>query len=225
METIPVFPLGSVLFPGMPVALRIFEERFLVLLSRVLDGSGEFGVVLIERGSEVGGGDARFPVGTVARLTRCDLRDGHVAVMAVGGRRFEVVEWLEDDPHPLARVRYLPPLAWSGELLPLRDAAEVAVRRTLRRAGEYSPLPWPADVLLADDPVIATWQLAGISPLGPLDHVRLLRATSTRELLELLTGLTEAIEETIDVAGAGGLWGTDRLPLSGQLQPDEDEDP
>jgi Lon protease-like protein len=60
---LPMFPLGSVLFPHMPLPLRVFEERYLVMLSRILaDDPAEFGVVLIERGQEVGGGD---------RATRC----------------------------------------------------------------------------------------------------------------------------------------------------------
>ena len=58
MTLLPMFPLGSVLFPAMPLALRVFEERYLKLMGAILeDEPSEFGVVLIERGSEVGGGD------------------------------------------------------------------------------------------------------------------------------------------------------------------------
>ena len=69
-----MFPLGSVLLPGMPLALRVFEPRYVELLSTVLgDTDREFGVVLIERGSEVGGGDVRFGAGTVARIETVEL--------------------------------------------------------------------------------------------------------------------------------------------------------
>ena len=56
-----MFPLGTVLFPHTPLALRIFEQRYLMMLGRVLDDDEpSFGVVLIERGSEAGGGDQRI---------------------------------------------------------------------------------------------------------------------------------------------------------------------
>ena len=58
MPVIPMFPLGSVLFPAMPLALRVFEERYLKMMGALLDAEEPiFGVVLIERGSEVGGAD------------------------------------------------------------------------------------------------------------------------------------------------------------------------
>lgn len=206
MITLPVFPLGSVLLPGMPVALRIFEERFVVMLSRVLeDDSAEFGVVLIERGSEVGGGDDRFDVGTVARVTSCDVKQNWISVVAVGGRRFEVVDWLPEDPYPQARVRWLPRLDWTPRLQPLRDQTEAVVRRTLARSSEYSNQQWPVDVALDEDPVIAAWQLAGIAPLGPLDKLGLLRSTTTRELLTRIQGLTEAAADMLELGGLGGL--------------------
>jgi len=99
MPEIPMFPLGSVLFPAMPLALRVFEERYLKMMGAILDNEpSEFGVVLIERGFEVGGGDKRFDVGTTARILQIEAPDGPLAVVARGGRRFRVSQWLEDDP-------------------------------------------------------------------------------------------------------------------------------
>src|SRR2546423_12883872 len=63
-----MFPLGNVLFPHGQLPLHIFEPRYRALAETCLAGDGEFGVVLIERGSEVGGGDTRFTIGTVARI-------------------------------------------------------------------------------------------------------------------------------------------------------------
>lgn len=212
---LPIFPLGSVLLPSMPISLRIFEPRFQVLLSRALEGSGEFGVVLIERGSEVGGGDQRFAAGTVARITSCHLQESWINVVALGGRRFEVEEWLSDDPHPQASVRLVPPLTWSEGLWSRRTHAERIVRRALARASEYRNQRWPSDVELADDPAMAVWQLAGIAPLGPLDQLALLRSASMGELLDRLVGLTEAAAETMamvdldDLGLAGGFGGDD----------------
>ena len=58
-----MFPLGTVLFPHAPLPLHIFEPRYRALVQECIDGDGEFGVVLIERGFEVGGGDTRFGTG------------------------------------------------------------------------------------------------------------------------------------------------------------------
>ncbi len=78
------------------------------LVKDCLAGDGEFGVVLIERGQEVGGGDVRFGVGTVARIVQtAELPDGRWLVDAVGTERFRVTEWLPEDPYPLAMVEAL----------------------------------------------------------------------------------------------------------------------
>ena len=61
---LPMFPLGTVLFPHALLPLRVFEPRYRTMTAHVMRGDAEFGVVLIERGSEVGGGDIRFDVGT-----------------------------------------------------------------------------------------------------------------------------------------------------------------
>jgi Lon protease-like protein len=216
MTSLAIFPLGSVLFPAMPTALRIFEERYVVMLSRVLQRDpAEFGVVLIERGSEVGGGDHRFPIGTVARITQWQATQGLIGLLALGDQRFEVTEWLREDPHPQAMVREVPRLQWSEELQPLRAQAEQVVRRTLARASEFGDQRWSAGVSLDQDPVQAAWQLAGIAPLGPLDQVRLLRSTSTEELLRGIIELTTAAAETLtlswpeDLDGLGDLSGGD----------------
>lgn len=181
----------------MPLQLRVFEDRYLIMLSRILESdSPEFGVVLIERGQEVGGGEQRFPYGTVARITQMVAPEGFVGLIAQGGRRFEVLEWLEEDPHPLASIRDLPELTWDDSLQPLRDRAERDVRRALARASEFSDLMWSPDVELSDDPTAAAWQLAGIAPLGPMDQVSLLRSATMQELLDSVIDYTAAVGET-----------------------------
>jgi Lon protease-like protein len=195
MPTMPMFPLGSVLFPKMPLPLRIFEPRYLAMLGSILAHEpSEFGVVLIERGNEVGGGDQRMGIGTVAQIVELDTSAEAVLVVALGGRRFEVTEWHPDDPFPQAEVRPVPELEWSDDLAPLRDRAEGVVRRALARATEWGEAGWPADVELADDPVSAAWQLAAVAPLGPLDQVALLRSTSAEQLLHRTIDLVTAVQ-------------------------------
>lgn len=191
-----MFPLGSVLFPHLPLHLRVFEERYLVMLSRMLEREdAEFGVVLIERGQEVGGGEHRFGYGTVAQITQIGAQEGFVGLVAQGERRFRVQEWLAETPHPRAAVEDLPDLEWDESLQGLREQAERLVRRTLAQASEFTEQQWPADVELSDDPVAAAWQLAGIAPVGPLDQMALLRADSMESLLaRVIESTTEAAD-------------------------------
>lgn len=202
LVTMPMFPLGSVLFPAMPLGLRVFEPRYLQLLQDVLpDETAEFGVVLIERGQEVGGGEKRFDIGTIAQVADLKVADGYLSVLGEGTRRIEVVEWLTDAPYPRARVRELTPLEWDEELGERRAQTEGLVRRTLARASEFDDVAWTASVQLADDPVEALWQLAAIAPLGPLDQIGLLRCASARELLDAVFVATEEVGETFDARG------------------------
>ncbi|MFD1714302.1 LON peptidase substrate-binding domain-containing protein [Amnibacterium flavum] len=202
MSAFPMFPLGTVLFPSMPAVLRIFEERYLVMLARVLeDETSEFGIVLIERGTEVGGGEHRFDVGSVAKITQLLEGEGFVGVVAEGTRRFEVEEWLDDDPYPRARVRFLPELVWDDAYQPLFDETEKVVRRSLAQASEFEEQRWSSDVELVDDPVSAAWQLAGVAPIGELDQISLLRAETLDVLLtevqRLTLGALEAITSSL----------------------------
>jgi Lon protease-like protein len=206
VSDIPMFPLGSVLFPAMPLALRVFEPRYLQMLQDVLpDGTAEFGVVLIERGQEVGGGEKRFGIGTIAQVADLKVGDGFLSVLGEGTRRLEVVEWLAEDPYPRARVRELPPLVWDEAEQERRDQTEALVRRTLARVSEYEDLAWSPAVQLSDDPVDALWQLAAIAPLGPLDQLGLLRCRSARELLDAIFAATQDAGEILDARGPGHL--------------------
>ena len=202
-----MFPLGSVLFPAMPLPLRVFEDRYLTMLAHVLqDEPPEFGVVLIERGQEVGGGDTRFDIGTVARIADLDVADSAVGMLALGGQRFEVLAWGEEDPFPTAEIRILPELVWDETLRDMLRDAERAVRSGLAIASEYVELAWSPDTELAESPVDAAWQLAAIAPLGALDQIELLRSTSIDSLLSRIVELTRASLDSIrfswtDMAG------------------------
>jgi len=198
MTGFPMFPLGSVLFPHMPLPLRVFEERYMVMLAGILqDEPSEFGVVLIERGQEVGGGEKRFTVGTVARIVQLEAGEGFIALLAQGDRRLEVAEWLDDDPFPRADARFLDDLEWDDALADLFESTEKTVRRALAVASEFVDQQWAVDVELSDDPVAAAWQLAAIAPLGGLDQVELLRSATLRELLESTARLTDVATETM----------------------------
>ena len=195
MSTLPMFPLGSVLFPSMILPLHVFEPRYRALVEDCVAGNGEFGVVLIERGSEVGGGDVRTDVGTVAQVLEIErFDDGRCALAAVGTRRFRVDRWLDDDPYPRAEVT-----DWDDsapESLDL-DEVDALFRRALALAAELGEAPAPMDVELAEDAGLATFQMAALAPLGPADRQVLLATEGAearvRLLAEQLADMTELL--------------------------------
>ncbi|MFE7843654.1 LON peptidase substrate-binding domain-containing protein [Microbacterium sp. NPDC057407] len=184
MDAVAMFPLGSVLFPYTPLVLRVFEPRYLMMMGRLLDVEGpEFGVVLIERGLEAGGGDERSSLGTMARIIQVEAGAEDLYVVAVGGERITVDQWRDDDPHPVADVSAVAPLTWDEALTPLHREAERIVRRLATLASAIGEARWDPATALSEDPVEAAWQLAAIAPLGEYDRFRLLGSTSLGGLL------------------------------------------
>lgn len=174
-----MFPLGTVLLPGAVLPMRVFEPRYQRLLDDVLPDSRRFGVVLIERGSEVGGGDVRAQVGTVAEIARAEpVDDGTWKLVVVGEDRFEVEQWLPDDPYPRARVRVLEaePAPTAEELRGVADAV-TALSSALAAAG----MPGPTEAFRVDElderarRQMVWWAVSAAHP-GPLDAQRVLAA-------------------------------------------------
>jgi Lon protease-like protein len=202
----PMFPLGTVLFPGMPLPLHVFEPRYRALTRDVLAGDHEFGVVLIERGSEVGGGDQRFDVGAVARVVEAaETPDGRWALLAVGVRRLRVRQWLPDDPYPRAEVVELddgPVGEGYGDAL---AGAARSVRKGQALLSELEAVPAPGPAFeLVDDPLLAGWQLAAMAPLGPADRLRVLAEDDPPRRLLLLTELAEDAATVLAYRLSGG---------------------
>ena len=135
--------------------------------------------MLIERGQEVGGGDVRFGVGTVARIVQsAELPDGRWLVDAVGTERFRVTAWLEEDPYPLARSRPSTRAARRTGAEAARAAHEVErlLRQVLALQVELG-FPAPSAVRNLDEsPAAAAYQAAVLSPIGPMDAQKVLEA-------------------------------------------------
>jgi uncharacterized protein len=86
---IPLFPLQTVLFPGGPLPLRIFEPRYVDMISRCLKSGIGFGVLLIKTGEEAGVVAGMHELGTIANVVDWDqLNDGTLGVVVIGGTRF-----------------------------------------------------------------------------------------------------------------------------------------
>ena len=209
----PMFPLQTVLLPGSPLPLHVFEPRYLTMLDNVVGGDQEMGVVLIERGREVGGGDVRCDVATMARVVEARrLADDRLLVMALGDRRIRVRRWLPDDPHPWAETEDWPdePEAAPAGDGQLRDLAGlVAEARNLVRRLQLGPVPegeeaTPVPVDLGSDPSQAAYRAAALAPLGPLDQLEVLRTPGASQRLavahRLVTDATELLRARIAFA-------------------------
>lgn len=202
---LPMFPLGSVIYPYSAVPLRVFEPRYLALLDTVSMDSGEFGSVLIERGFEVGGGDERFAIGTRLRIVgSSDLEDGHKAIVVAGTERIRILEWLPDDPHPWALVEPIPDVAERFDLTELIDTVSARLRTVMALASELGADTSDLDLTVADDPVAASFQLAALTPVTPLDSYEMLAAASIDERLELTAGFLADRIDMIRAELAGG---------------------
>ena len=198
MSVMPMFPLTTVLLPAMPLPLRIFEERYLKLLGDLLgEETPEFGVVLIARGPEVGGGEKRMDVGTIASVTNIGTTEQFYGLESVGSRRFRVNAWLPDDPYPLADIDFIPDLIWDDTLMPARVHLESKVRQLLAFASEFGDLQYGPDVEFSDDPMEACWQLAGVLPVGELDQLNLLGSQSAEELISKTYDVVNFAEEDL----------------------------
>jgi Lon protease-like protein len=198
MAPMPMFPLGMVLMPGMVLPLHVFEPRYRQLVRDCLEApTQEFGVVLIGRGSEVGGGDERLDVGTVARIVQVGaLADGRFAMITVGDRRIRVVEWLIDDPYPRADVEEWPDEAGAVD----EERLEVALARAKRCAalavelGDRAGVP---EASLSGDPTLDTFIIAATAPLGAVDRFAALSAPGPGARLLLLEQFLDDVESTL----------------------------
>jgi len=127
-DTVPIFPLGTVLFPGGVLPLKIFEVRYVEMAKDCLKQGTPFGVCLIREGAEVGTPAVPEPVGCLARIAECDVEElGIIKVKAEGLERFRIVSTevnsdglivgRVEDLHPEAEVTDTPGLAECAEFL------------------------------------------------------------------------------------------------------------
>jgi Lon protease-like protein len=193
MEKIPLFPLGLVLLPGMPLQLHIFEERYKLMMSECLSGEMPFGIVRFD-------GKAIHSVGCMARITEVLHRyeDGRMDIMTQGGQRFFVKELIEEKPYTEARVVFFD----DEDVVAAGDAADAvdAVRAMLKELEESGFLFDPIDDAALSDPKALSFAIAALEGFTHEERQRFVEMTSSMERLrksvEALARIVERIQLT-----------------------------
>lgn len=202
----PMFPLGTVLLPGQRLGLQVFEPRYLALVDTCLhhQPEPEFGVVLISRGHEVGGGDERTDVGCLAYIDAAQrLPRNRFALDCVATQRIRVHAWMPDDPYPRAEIEPWPDAGGAVDQTRFDDVAE-RVRRLVDLANELAaraggPVP-DVDPLadLPDDPTTRAYALATRLPIAQTDRQALLAADGPDEKLARLAQSIEDLAAVLE---------------------------
>ena len=199
-EELRLFPLNVVLFPGMSMPLRIFEERYKLMIGECLEESAPFGVVLIREGMEVGGPATPHRVGTTARITQVErLEDGRMNLATAGERRFCIVETVHELPYLKGKVCYLQEeLAVASEEV-VERARELFNRYVTGLAGLQGG--WLRDAGISGDAITLSYTIAQHLELPAKARQRLLELPQADERLRyeipLLEGANQSLRERI----------------------------
>ncbi|HEV7491643.1 MAG TPA: LON peptidase substrate-binding domain-containing protein [Rhodanobacteraceae bacterium] len=175
LTDLPLFPLSAVLFPGGPLVLRIFEQRYLDLVRDCARRSSGFGVCLILQGREVGEAAVPAAVGTLARITDFyTLPDGLLGISAEGGERFQVATTrVRDNGLVHGEVRF-----WPDEPTVAVPPEHALLATILERLIEKAGGPFSnAERSCYDDSSWVGFRLAEMLPLEQTERQQLLQVT------------------------------------------------
>lgn len=186
MIHLPLFPLNTVLFPGMPLQLHIFEERYKLMINECIDTKTAFGVVLIESGQEAFAPPPQpYLIGCTAQITQVQkLPFGRMNILAIGRERFRIARVHQDKPYLSGDVEMLPfrdsdPRASSSESRRLIALVQRYVAR-LQEGGQMQIKPEQ----LPRDPAALGFLSAVILQIENTQKQKLLEIIDTREFLK-----------------------------------------
>ena len=204
---LPLFPLGTVLFPGEAIPLQIFEQRYGQMLSDCQDADGRFGVLLIKAGVEVGGHALTHEIGTVARIIQVsDVGGGRFFVSAGGERRFRLIARDTDDPYPIGDVEVLTDELGTGDLPDLAESVAAATRElmnlTLGLGGG-----WTGSLEVPDDPTVLSYYVPKLLRIDAMEKQMLLESETVSERLAIEASLLAAQAEALKARVSQGLKG------------------
>ena len=198
---LPLFPLNLVLFPGMPLPLHIFEERYKAMIGDCMSNNMPFGVSLIRSGQEVGSPAEPFATGTTARVLRSELLEqGRMNILTKGERRYEIIEITQQEPHVAALVKLLgEPVGegFTGVSAELTEEYARLIRGLTTLSGGYM-----SDVTIPEDPVELSYMIAAnLDAPTPLRQELLEVPTAAdrlNRLIPLLRRRNHALQEEIE---------------------------
>lgn len=190
---LPIFPLGVVLFPGMPLPLHIFEPRYRLMIGRALQSDKTFGVAQIIEGQEGASGTWPATIGTTAEILEVTpFADGRMNVQTIGGRRFRILSIREEDEYIIAQCEWVEDDEPQDGLIRLA----MGTRRSLSRYFDALALNTDSSIESSDldvpqDPQALSMFIAAILQLPLQQKQELLEMTDTRARLEIEDFLLE----------------------------------
>jgi Lon protease-like protein len=190
---LPLFPLNTVLFPGATLPLHIFEPRYRQMIGECVDEERPFGVVLIERGAEVGEGAVPHRVGVTAQVTVVDrLADGRMNILCIGQDRFRILDTSSERAYLTGAVELL--ADQDADSAPAFAAAETVRERylqffklTLALRGE-----WSRRVATVAEPARLSDSVASRLPIAEVVKQALLEELAVPRRLERVAALLDA---------------------------------
>jgi Lon protease-like protein len=193
MPTIPLFPLGLVLLPGMPLPLHIFEERYKRMISECMAGNTVFGIVLFD-------GKAMQAAGCTARVVHVLHRyeDGRLDILTRGERRFILHELIERKPYMEAWVEYFDddPEEEAGDLKAVTETGLSLLHELAETGFPTGIADWPD----LSDPRQLSFAIAALDEITPREKQRFLEMRSSekrlRKSVEVLARVVERIQLT-----------------------------
>ncbi|MFW5708671.1 MAG: LON peptidase substrate-binding domain-containing protein [Chloroflexota bacterium] len=185
---IPLFPLNMVLFPGMPINLHIFEERYKLMVNECIDNRQPFGVVLIANGQDDTSHSAEpHLIGCTAQITQVQpLQEGRMNITAIGRERFQIVSFNYEKPY----------LSGAAETYPLIRPEDVNLERPVRELryhlAQYLKTLQRARKVqfetmhLPNEPTALAYLSAVLLQVEPADKQPLLAARRLDEMIDML---------------------------------------
>jgi Lon protease-like protein len=183
---LPLFPLNSVLFPGVPIFLHIFEERYKLMVNRCISQRKPFGVVLILEGVEAGGSAEPCAVGCSAEIVKVErLPDGRMNIVAVGQDRFRIVDTNQQQLYLQGEVESFPLEASQG-LQPLATRLRAHLEAYIDILSEMDAVQIRVNEGLPDDPVDLGYLAAYVLQVSAELKQKILEQPSAHEMLRML---------------------------------------
>lgn len=183
---LPLFPLNSVLFPGVPIFLHIFEERYKQMINHCVSERKPFGVVLIESGVEAGGAANPCEVGCSAEIVKVErLDDGRMNIIAVGQDRFRILETDRQLAYLQGEVELFP-LLNSYDLDSVAERVREQLAAYIEILREINAVQIRVSEGLPDDPIDLGYLAAYVLQISAEEKQNILEQPSAREMLQML---------------------------------------